>query len=210
MHKKDGSLWAWGANNTGELGISSDINKSSPIQIGSLTTWSQVSTQGDAFFVAAVRSDGYLFTWGDNWQGQLGNNAYGSSGSRSSPVQIGYAQWASVGVGSSWCHAIRTDGTLWGWGSNSQGVIGIGSTTAYSSPVQVGALTNWKEVAGGKFHAVAVKTDGSLWTWGKNTGGVLGQNNTTAYDSPVQIGSLTTWLNVVAGSNHNVMLKSIT
>lgn len=86
--KTDGTLWSFGGNaDAGELGINSRISQSSPVQIGSLTTWSQVSSQGDSNTAAAVRSDGYLFTWGSNAQGQLGINVSGGSQYRSSPYR---------------------------------------------------------------------------------------------------------------------------
>ena len=89
--------------------------------------------------------------------------------------------------------AIKTDGTLWSWGSNNSGQLGQGNTINRSSPVQVGALANWSHPAAAASFAIATKTDGTLWSWGDGGSGQLGLGNTTTYSSPVQVGSLTTW-----------------
>ena len=105
--------------------------------------------------------------------------------------------------------AIKTDGTLWVWGQNSQGQLGLGNRTLYSSPKQVGSLTNWSKVAGGSQHTYAIKTDGTLWSWGYSPFGQLGHNNTTSYSSPVQVGSLTNWLEIAAGCYyHSLAIKT--
>jgi alpha-tubulin suppressor-like RCC1 family protein len=93
--------------------------------------------------------------------------------------------------------AIKTDGTLWSWGRNDNGgSLGLGNLTNYSSPKQIGALTNWSKISAGNFYTVALKTDGTMWAWGTNNSGQLGQGNTTDRSSPVQIGALTTWSSV--------------
>ena len=82
---------------------------------------------------------------------------------------------------------------LFGWGSNAEGQLGLGNTTSYSSPKQIGALTAWSKIAGGQRYTVSIKTDGTLWSWGQNFYGQLGLGNGTDYSSPKQIGALTTW-----------------
>jgi alpha-tubulin suppressor-like RCC1 family protein len=102
--------------------------------------------------------------------------------------------------------ANKTDGTLWSWGQNTSGQLGIGNLTNYSSPKQVGALTTWSTFAGGSAFTLANKTDGTLWSWGLNTDGQLGLGNTTTYSSPKQIGSGTSWLTGIAcGFQHAVV-----
>jgi alpha-tubulin suppressor-like RCC1 family protein len=92
--------------------------------------------------------------------------------------------------------AIKTDGTMWSWGQNSYGRLGLGDTTNKSSPVQVGALTNWLKLSAGVYNAVAIKTDGTLWAIGRGNYGQLGLGDTTNRSSPVQVGALTTWVNI--------------
>jgi alpha-tubulin suppressor-like RCC1 family protein len=188
--KENNTLWAWGYNVLGALGTSgAGSYVSSPVQVGALTNWLTVSS-GYSYNLA-IKTDGTLWSWGYNAQGQIGD---GTQTYRNSPVQVGSETiWAYVGCGNKSSYAIKTDGTLWSWGQNNIGQLGLGNTTYYSSPKQIGALTNWLNVAGGYYHAVAVKTNGTIWAWGQNTQGQLGQGNTINRSSPVQVGALTTW-----------------
>lgn len=191
--KENNTLWAWGYNVLGALGTSgAGSYVSSPVQVGALTNWLTVSS-GYSYNLA-IKTDGTLWSWGYNAEGQVGD---GTQTYRNSPVQVGSETiWAYVGCGNKSSFGIKTDGTLWSWGQNVAGQLGLGNTTNRSSPVQVGALTNWLAVAGGYYHAVAVKTNGTIWSWGYNASGELGQGNTTNISSPVQIGALTTWSKV--------------
>lgn len=200
--KSDGTLWTCGYNLSGTLGVGDLINRSSPTQVGGLTTWKQVSC-GYAH-MAAVKTDGNLWTWGRNGRGQLGNN---TTSNTSSPVQVMTA-CASVSCGYDRTAVVKTNGTLWicGYGNNN-GALGLGATTATSSLTQIGILTNWKMVSlGHKFFGSAVKTDGTMWTWGQNSFGQLGQVSATT-SSPVQVGSLTNWKYVSAGDNCVLAIK---
>ena len=194
--KFDGTIWSWGAGANGNLGNNTNnVNYSSPVQIGALTNWKQVSA-GSAHHMA-IKTDGTLWGCGynsyftTNGGGQLGN---GTTVNYSSPIQIGSLNtWAQVATGNAHTVAIRTNGTLWAWGLNNVGQLGNNTITAYSSPIQIGSLTNWKRVAGGYLQTIAIKTDGTLWTWGYSNSGELGNNTSRNYSSPVQIGALTTW-----------------
>ena len=95
---------------------------------------------------------------------------------------------------------------LFSWGQGTFGKLGLGNTTYYSSPKQVGSLTNWKNIAAGGFSGYSIKTDGTFWSWGRNGYGRLGLSDTTDRPSPVQIDSLPTWLNVSAGVNHSMAI----
>ena len=139
--KRNGTLWAWGFNNNGHLGTN-DVSyaaKCSPIQIGSLTDWAQVANS--YLFTSAIKTDGTLWVWGNNAQGQLGQ---GDTSATISPVQVGsLTDWASVDVDTYNIVALKTDGTMWAWGANEYGQLGLGDTTGRSSPVQIGSATNW-------------------------------------------------------------------
>ena len=203
------TLWAWGANSGGALAQNNTTSYSSPVQIPG-TIW------GD---VGGVRTDGTLWTWGPNESGELGNN---DRAHRSSPVQIPGTTWKLVygGIGEggqdSKRFAFKTDGTMWGWGWNSNGELGQNNRTTYSSPVQVGSDTTWPTTGTNKFGysaaynvISAIKTDGTLWMWGATDYGVLGQNETyspskRARSSPVQVGSETTWKSVGRGGSMTI------
>jgi len=150
----------------------------------------------------------YLYTWGLNSYGQLGQN---NTTNYSSPKQVGStANWGSSIGGFSQSHfgITKNNGTLWMCGNNGSGELGLGNTTYYSSPKQVGALTNWSTVGVGNAFTIALKTDGTLWSWGTNGFGRLGLNNTTAYSSPKQIGALTNWSSFAIGGSFCMAIKT--
>lgn len=200
--KTNGTLWAIGGGNyLGSLGLGDTTGRSSPVQVGALTTWSKISA-GPSFFTLAIKDNGTLWSWGYGSNGQLGLN---STTNYSSPVQVGsLTNWLQVSAGNYTVGAVKTDGTIWVWGFNGFGNLGIGGTVTQSSPVQVGALTNWASISAGRYYYLATKTDGTLWAWGVGTDGALGTGSTTTQTSPVQIGSLTTWSKVDAspGETH--------
>ena len=198
--KSDGTLWAWGKNNYGQLGQGNTTNYSSPVQVGALTTWSKVAN-GDGTFGLAIKTDGTLWAWGRGYGGSLGQ---GNTTLYSSPVQVGgLTTWLEVSAGYTLSMALKTDGTLWMWGKGENGQLGQGDASDRSSPVQVGALTTWSGIAAGGWWTAALKTDGTIWAWGEGASGQLGQGNTTDYSSPVQIGALTTWSKIEAGNSYD-------
>lgn len=203
--KTDGTLWAWGYNGTGSLGLGDTINRSSPTQVGALTNWAAISC--GSIHALATKTDGTLWAWGSNYFGQLGINTHYNN--YSSPKQVGsLTDWAKVAGGNDFSAAIKTDGTLWTWGRGQYGQLGLGFSGYRSSPNQVGALTNWLSVSCSTYAMIAIKTDGSLWTWGSGTNGVLGLGNTTSYSSPKQIGALTTWTKSACGRYFAGALRS--
>ena len=203
--KADGTLWAWGQNNFGQLGDGTTTNRSSPVQIGSLTTWDHVSNGSRQ--LAAIRTNGTLWTCGYDIYGALGISG---AGSRSSPVQVGVlTNWKQVSAGSDHMAAVKTDGTLWTWGKNVYGQLGNGNRSSTNSPVQVGALTNWKTVMAKADFVLAIKTDGTLWSWGRDRGGNLGLGvGAGSKSSPVQVGAFTDWIQVACGYGHSLGLRS--
>ena len=203
--KTDGTLWAWGYNGYGCLGDGfTTTHASSPVQVGSLTTWKQVSC--GHMLVAAIKTDGTLWTWGANVEGALGN---GSTIPRSSPVQVGsLTTWSQIEAFGRFTTAIKTDGTLWAWGNNFSGQLGDGTLIDKSSPIQIGSLTNWKQVSCGYRHTTAIKTDGTLWACGYNTSGQLGDGTIVNKSSPVQVGSLTTFSQIEAFGRFTTAIKT--
>ena len=204
--KEDGTLWTWGQNYRGQLGVNSTTYHSSPIQIPG-TTWAHISMGPHAL---AVKTNGTLWSWGDNGNGQQGVNDVIV---RSSPVQIGSAtDWDKSSKfkltnGYDRSYAIKTDGTLWAWGYNQKGNLGLNNRTHYSSPVQIPGTT-WNLISSDLSMTFAIKTDGTLWSWGRNEyHGGLGQNNRTEYSSPVQIPG-TDWRNIWSGQYNTIATRT--
>jgi hypothetical protein len=168
--RADGTLWAWGANNTGQLGDGTTTSpRLLPGQVGSATNWVDVSA--GYFHVLARRTDGTLWGWGANSTGQLGDGSTGSP--RLLPGQIGVdSNWAQIEAGQRTSIALRGDGTLWSWGDNAYGQLGDGTTTNRLLPAQVG-LSTWTSIAAGAAHTLAVRSDRSLWSWGSGLYGQL-------------------------------------
>ena len=194
--KTDGTLWLWGWNSYGQLGDNTTSNKSSPVQtIAAGTNWKLVSCGQDQ--TAAIKTDGTLWLWGRGIAGQLGDNTIVG---KSSPVQTiaAGANWQQISSGDSFIGAIKTDGTLWTWGSNAFGQLGDNTTVSKSSPIQtISGGTNWNQVASGGNSIGAIKSDGTLWTWGYNAYGQLGDNTIVWKSSPIQtIAGGTNWKQV--------------
>jgi len=202
------TLWTWGFNAFGNLGDNTTVNKSSPITtVAGGTNWKQVAC--GYYHTAAIKTDGTLWTWGQNKYGMLGDN---TNVTKSSPVTTvaGGTNWKQVAGGYRHTAAIKTDGTLWTWGFNSNGQLGDNTAVNKSSPVTTaGGGTNWKQVAGGYRHTAAIKTDGTLWTCGYNYYGNLGDGTTVDKSSPVTTaGGGTNWKQVACGYRHTAAIKT--
>jgi alpha-tubulin suppressor-like RCC1 family protein len=149
-----------------------------------------------------------LYAWGSGGAGKLGVN---NTVSRSSPVQVGFdTGWAQLktGVNSGSMLSIKADGTMWAWGDNGDGNLGLGDVANRSSPVQIGTDTNWAKVASTSSTSAAIKTTGTLWVWGRNEHGQLGQNDVIFRSSPVQIGAATDWAEVAVGDEFCGAIKT--
>ena len=203
--KTDGTLWTWGYNDNGALGQNAPTNShlSSPVQIPG-TTWSKVSMGNQSG--SAIKTDGTLWAWGYNGNGNLGQN---NNINYSSPAQIPGTTWNKIESGFRRTHAIKTDGTLWSWGYGNYGYFGnntSGPSNRVSSPVQVPGTT-WSEVHDAQYHVLGLKTDGTLWAWGYDGHGELAQNNNINYSSPAQIPG-TTWSKVSSGLYSSAGIKT--
>ena len=191
--KNDGSLWTWGRNEQGCLGMNNQLDYSSPIQIGLDTTWSKVD--GGEANTIAIKTDGTLWAWGWNEEGRLGQNDQ-SVLKRSSPMQIGTGtDWETINAGKASLCATKTDGTLWVWGNNTSGMLGVNDNANRSSPTQIPG-TSWKLGRTGVNFSVYLRTNGQLFACGSGTNGQLGNNKTNpySYSSPIQIPG--TWAQV--------------
>ena len=203
-------LWTWGYGSSGALGNGATTgNISTPVTtFAGGTNWKQVS--GGNAHIAAIKTDGTLWTWGSGGSGRLGNAV--AAGSISTPVTTfaGGTNWKQVSAGFDHTAAIKTDGTLWTWGVGGAGQLGTNDTTIRSTPVTTFAGgTNWKQVTSGTSHTSAIKTDGTLWTWGSGTSGQLGNAQLTNRSTPVTtFAGGTNWKQVECASNHTAAIKT--
>jgi alpha-tubulin suppressor-like RCC1 family protein len=187
--KNDGTLWVWGNNSYGQIGNNSPATTSVPTQTSSGgTNWKTLSC--GQWFMSAIKTDGTLWTWGQNASGQLGNNSVTTSSAPAQTVSVGN-NWKQTASGQSHMLALKTDGTLWAWGANNNGQLGDGTTIGRSSPVQtISGTTRWKKLFDGycaTSRSAAIKTDGTLWMWGDNVNNTLGELGlNTKYSSPIQ------------------------
>lgn len=206
--KPDGTLWAWGYNGLGQLGIGNYVEQNSPVQVENSNNWASVSAGQDHSI--AIKTDGTLWAWGQNFHGKLGiGQVNGIYSEQLSPVQAGTDNnWSIVSAGTYHSLAIKTDGTLWVWGDNSAFQLGTGNFNDQVSPVQIGTDTNWASVSAGQDHSVALKTDGTLWGWGMSYFGQLGTGTNNIQYIPVQAGTDNNWASISAGKCNSLALKT--
>lgn len=197
-------LFSWGDNQYYQLGVNDNTERFLPVETAnSGVDWKQVSCGG--YHTLGLKSNGRLWTWGDNSVGQLGLN---DTDYRGSPTLIeDQSALKIVSAGLVHSAAVKHNGTLWTWGGNSSGQLGLGDTNNRLVPTLVGSDTNWKTVSASGFHTVAIKYNGTLWSWGRNSSGQLGLGDTINRSSPTQIGSDTDWKFVSSNRLHNLAVK---
>ena len=208
--KSDGTLWAWGANSSGQLGDGTTINKTTPVQVGTASDWKTLSAGAGTNL--ALKSDGTIWVWGDNFYGQIA----GGNDPQTTPLQVGTAtDWKSISTGGYHMLTLKNNGTLWVWGNNDFGSLGLGNTQDVLEPVQLGTATDWSAVSAGGYSSYALKTNGTLWAWGWNDSGQMGNGTEVGNDAsgpnvlmPTQVGTENNWAIICAGSQFIVAQKS--
>ena len=189
--REDGTVWGWGEN-MGLLGDGTTSRRYTPVQARGLEDITAIAATHSSHahgHVMAIRSDGTLWAWGTNWSGQLGMGT--RSHSHNEPIQVqGIDGVTAIALGSDHSVALRSDGTVWAWGSNGAGQLGYGPIITenprreghyleervdwHYTPVQVQGLYNVTAIAAGGAQTFAVKDDGTVWAWGANREGQLG------------------------------------
>ena len=190
--KTDRTLWCWGADDFGQLGqisASTSTVQAVPLQVAG--SWAAIAA-GDQF-TCATRTDGTLWCWGRNTDGQLGNPTdNGADAPNPDPQQVGSAaDWSNLAAGFNHACAVKTDGTAWCWGDNSFGETSTATNTTRSTttPTRVGTSTSWSDLTAGWGSGCGLKTEGTAWCWGNNDAGQLGSstNIDTANQNPTPI-----------------------
>ena len=205
----DGSLWSWGSDFLGwpVLGLGNVPPQTRLRRIGNETNWISISA-GIAHNVA-IKSDGSLWAWGENFSGQFGVGTAGRQNDKANvpvPAAPGH-DWKQAVAGGYHTVALKKDGTLWAWGANWAGTLGTGSTSNSVVPLQVGSATNWIRVWAGILETVALQSDGSLWYWGENPDSAFRQG-TGSRLVPTRVSSDTNWVDVGFGVNTVFAIKS--
>ena len=206
--KDDGSLWTWGRNEAGQLGLSIGTTATiyAPARVGSDNDW--VAVAAGANHSLALKKDGSLWAWGYNNYGQLG--VVTTLTYTNTPVRVGSDNdWASIATGLSYSIALKTDGSLYTWGWNSDGQLGHGTVANVNVPTRVGLDNDWVVAVAGGLHSMALKQNGALYAWGMNSQDQLGIGFTSQrVTTPTRIGSGNDWASVSPGYTHTVALKT--
>ena len=164
---QSGNVWAWGNNYHGQLGDGTGANRSAPVRLTGIQDVQTVS--GGDVTSMALKRDGSVWAWGNNFYGQLGNGSAPSGSFSTAPAPVaGLTNFTAIAAHDHML-AVRQDGTVWAWGFNGNGQLGVGTTASSLLPVQIPALSGVKSVAagGGVYsHSFAIKTDGTVMAWG--------------------------------------------
>ena len=203
--KIDGTLWGWGQNGN-LLGLNGNMaNQNLPIQIGTANDWATVSAGN--VHTLAVKTNGTLWSWGNGQFGQLGNGLFNSA--TWTVTQVGTANdWLTVSAGNRFSLAIKTNGTLWSWGLNNFGQLGINNLIDQNLPVQVGTASNWFKIDAGNQHSLAIDNAGFIYAWGNNAFGQFGNATNTNSLLPIAVSTSNNWAEISAGWDHSMALDS--
>ena len=205
--RTDSTLWCWGENDEAQLGQGNrNDDYPSPTQVGVAADWLTIATgQGHT---CGIREPGTLWCWGRNTESELGMDS-GAPTQIRTPTQTGSADdWIDIAAGQQHTCGIRSPGTLWCWGRDTQSQLGLDSNSSpVVVPTRVGNRSNWAQVAVNTFHTCGVQTDGTLWCWGRGREGQLGLT-ADELETPTRVGMSTDWRSVSLGRFHSCGTKT--
>ena len=204
----NGGLWASGSNGIGQLGDGTTVSKSTPVKITNTDGTTFTSISAGIAHSLAIDSNGKMWAWGLNSDGQLGN---GTTTNSTKPIKImSGTSFKAVAAGSNYSLAIDVNGNLYAWGANANGQLGNGSTTTLKSPTQIASGTTFKnvEASRGEKYSLALDTNGNLYTWGTNKYGQLGNGTFTDKNIPTQIELGKEYKEINAGYNTSFAISA--
>lgn len=200
----DGSVWAWGRNNFGQLGNGAYLDSPLPVRVKNLS--GAVAIDAGGYFSMALDGNGDVWGWGDNGYGQLGN---GSTIDSALPIRIGgIGEATAIAAGFEHALVLLADQTVMAWGRNTDGQLGNGSNDDSASPVFVSSLSSAKGIAAGGYHSMALRMDGTVRTWGQNEFGQLGDGTRDSRNTPVSPVSMINLIDIEAGAYHSFALRN--
>ncbi len=212
--KEDGSIWAWGDNEDGQLGDGRVIATNKPVQ--AIDIEEVVAIASGNCFTVALKQDGTVWTWGLYFYYDPIENVDIAMTSTQPVCKEGIEDVKAIAAGSDHVVALKEDGTVWGWGSNFAGQLGAiviadsdtNNEFKYERFMQVSGMEKVKAIAAGYNYTIALKKDGSLWVWGRNNLGNLGDDSIeTISIEPVPVKDLEDVIAVSAADDHIVALK---
>ena len=202
--KDDGTVWAWGLNDQGQLGDGTSTNSNLPVQVSGLTGVTSVA--GGAYYHSlALKNDGTVWGWGYGFYGQLGNGANANS---SVPVEVLLTGVTAIAAGGHHSLALLSDGTVRAWGQNEFGTLGDGTNTDSNTPVPSGSLSGITAIASPVDVSLAPADDGTVWAWGRNFFGEFGDGTTTGSNVPVAVSAFSNISAIAGGEFHTLALKN--
>jgi alpha-tubulin suppressor-like RCC1 family protein len=209
----NGTLWAWGEDDSSQLGDGGTLNEAAPEPIenplcGPASLTNPVALAAGYDFSLAIDAKGVVWAWGDDYIGQLGD---GANTTLITPTLIsGTSNFVSVAAGYNQTLALAADEHVWAWGDNSYGQLGLGDSAPSStnSPAMVTVLTQIVAIAAGDSHSVALDESGNVWTWGAGYSGQLGNGGTANLATPTKLTTISNVIAIAAGNDHTIAVTS--
>jgi len=218
--RSDGTVWGFGYNSYGQLGTTTNNGTGSPnptpTKVPGLTNVTAISA--GTYHSLALRSDGTVWAFGYNYNGQLGattNN--GTVNPNPTPTKVpGLTNVTAISASLNHSLALRSDGTVWGFGENTHGQLGTttnnGTGTPNPTPTKVPGLTNVTAISAGEVHSLVLRSDGTVWAFGRNYQGQLGistnSGNGNSNPTPTKVPGLTGVTAISASGSNSLVLRS--
>ena len=206
--RNDGTVWTWGLGTQGQLGDGTSGNSTTtvraitPLQVPGIDGVEAVEDSTGFGFVLALKSNGTVWGWGNDFNAQLGDGASNVQ-VRTRPVQtVGLTNVKGIAAGDVYGAAVKTDGTVWIWGAP----VLTGGFNLITTPIQLSGIANVTAIAGGNRHLLMLKTDKTVWAIGVNSMGQLGNGNTNS-TTPLQVAGLSNVARIAAGDEFSLAVK---